>query len=225
MIVRMRMAVLAGMMAASTPVLADQAVEVGGGLALLNKPATARASAVLIPGGDGVLGVRPDGSFSGLSGNQLVRTRKAYLAHGVATLTIDQGVSVAAAVVYMRKVASPVVVVGTSRGTLRIASALGAKPNGIVLTAGFLSEVQSQIGSPSTLPRTLIVHHKLDGCRFTPPSGVAPFKAWGGAKVTVAWMEGGRDSGNPCQARGHHGFAGLDGRVVATVARFAVSGR
>lgn len=80
---------LAGMTVASTPAFADQAVQVGGGLALLNKPATARASAILIPGGDGVLGVRPDGSFSGLSGNQLVRTRKAYLAHGVATLTID----------------------------------------------------------------------------------------------------------------------------------------
>jgi hypothetical protein len=222
---RLCLIAFAGMIVASTPVLADQAVEVGGGLALLNKPGAPRASAILIPGGDGVLGVRPDGSFTGLKGNQLVRTRKAYLAHGVATLTIDQGVSVSAAIAYMRKIASPVVVVGTSRGTLRVASALGAKPNGIVLTAGFLSEVQSQIGSAGALPRTLIVHHKLDGCRLTPPSGVAPFKAWGGARVTVAWMEGGRDSGNPCQAAGYHGFAGLDGRVVATVAQFALSSR
>lgn len=206
---------------AATPAFADQAVQVGGGWALLNKPASARASVILIPGGDGVLGVQPDGSFSSLKGNQLVRTRKAYVGHGIATLTIDRGVSAAAAVAYMRKVASPVYVVGTSRGTLRVPEALSAKPNGIVLTAGFLNEVRGQIGSAGALPRTLVVHHKQDGCKYTPPSAVEPFKAWGGAKVTVAWFDGGRDSGNPCQAGGYHGFAGQDGRVVSTIAGFA----
>jgi hypothetical protein len=216
---------LAVAMLASTPAMADQAVQVGGALALLNKPAAPRASVILIPGGDGMMNIRSDGSFSGLGGNQLVRTRKAYLAHGVATLTIDRGVNVAEAVNYMRKIASPVVVVGTSRGTLRVPESFGAKPNGIVLTAGFLNEVRSQVGSAGALPRTLIVHHKLDGCRFTPPSGVEPFKAWGGARVRVAWMDGGRDVGDPCQARGYHGFNGLDGRVVSTIASFARSGK
>ena len=210
---------------APSPAIADQAVSVGGAMALLNKPAAPRASAILIPGGDGALGVRPGGSFSGLKGNQLVRTRKAYLAHGIATLTIDNGVNVAEAVNYMRKIASPVVVVGTSRGTLRVPQSFGAKPSGIVLTAGFLNEVRSQIGSAGALPRTLIVHHRNDGCRFTPPSGVEPFKAWGGGKVTVVWMQGGIDSGNPCQARGYHGFNGQDGRVVSTIANFARSGK
>jgi hypothetical protein len=36
-------------------------------------------------------------------------------------------------------------------------------------------------------------------------------------------MDGGMDSGNPCQARAYHGFNGLDGRVVSTVAQFALS--
>lgn len=216
---------LAAALLASSPAVADQAVSVGGAMALLNKPASARASAILIPGGSGELGVRPDGSFSGLRGNQLVRTRKAYLAHGIATLTIDRGVNVAEAVNYMRKIASPVVVVGTSRGTLRVAQSLGAKPNGIVLTAGMLNEVRSQIGSAGALPRTLIVHHRKDGCRVTPPSAVEPFKVWGGGKVTVVWIDGGRDSGDPCQAGGYHGFSGLDGRVVSAVAGFARSGK
>ncbi len=222
---RVLWALFACAISASSPAIADQAVSVGGALALLNKPASAQASAILIPGGSGELAVRPDGSFSGLRGNQLVRTRKAYLAHGVATLTIDRGVNVAEAVNYMRKIASPVVVVGTSRGTLRVAQSLGAKPNGIVLTAGFLNDVRSQIGSAGALPRTLIVHHRKDGCRFTSPSGVEPFKAWGGARVTVVWMEGGRNVGDPCQARGYHGFNGLDGRVVSTIAGFARSGK
>jgi hypothetical protein len=209
----------------SAPATADQAVQVGGALALLNKPGAPRASVILIPGGDGVLGVRPDGSFTSLRGNQLVRTRKSYAAQGIASLTIDSGVNVAEAIAYMRKIARPVVVVATSRGSLRVAGALGAKPDGIVLTAAFLNEVQSSVGSPGALPPTLVVHHRLDGCRFTPPSAVEPFKAWGGGKVRVAWMEGGSDTGNPCQARGYHGFNGLDGRVVSTVSQFVLSRR
>jgi hypothetical protein len=41
----------------------------------------------------------------------------------------------------------------------------------------------------------------------------------------VAWMEGGLSSGDPCKARAHHGFNGLDRLVVSTVAQFAMSAR
>jgi hypothetical protein len=206
----------------AAPVKADTAVQVGGAYALLNKPASAAAgSVILVPGGDGVLGVQPDGSFSSLKGNQLVRTRKAYAAQGLASLTVDSGVNLAAAVKYMQTVAAPVTIVATSRGSLRIAGALSAKPNGLVLTSAFLNEVKGAVGSPSALPPTLVVHHRQDGCKKTPPSGVDPFKAWGGAKVSVSWMTGGTDQGDPCQARGYHGFAGQDGAVVSIVSGFA----
>jgi len=208
----------------ATPIRADQAVQVGGGWALLNKPAAPKASAILLPGGDGVLGVRPDGTFASLKGNQLVRTRRAYLGHDVATLTVDAGVNVAAAVEYMRKVAGPVAVVATSRGSLKVAGALAGKPDAVVLTAAFLNDVKGSVGSAARLPRTLVVHHRQDGCKHTPPSAVEPFKAWGGAKVTVAWKTGGVNEGDPCQAKGYHGFSGLDGDVVSTVASFAKGG-
>jgi hypothetical protein len=219
----LRALALGSLLLAPPAAWADQAMQVGGAMALLNKPAAPRASVILIPGGNGYLGVNADGSFTGLRGNQLVRTRKAYLAYGVATLTIDSGVNVAEAVAYMRKIARPVVVAGTSNGTLRVPNALAARPDGIVLTSGRLDQVRSQIGSPGALPRTLIVHHRKDGCRFTPPSAVEPFKAWGGARVRVVWMDGGSNVGDPCQARAHHGFNGLDGRVVSTVAQFATA--
>jgi hypothetical protein len=215
----------AGFVAWALPACADDAVTVGGALALLNKPAAPRAAIVLIPGGDGVLGVRPDGTFAGLAGNQLVRTRKAYVGRGIATLTIDRGVDAAAAVRYMRALSRTVVVVGTSRGTLRVSGALAAGPGGIVLTSGFLDDVRSAIGNPAALPRTLIVHHRRDGCRFTPPTAVDPFKAWGGAKVRVVWMDGGVSVGNPCRARGYHGFNGIDGQVVSAIAGFAAAAR
>jgi hypothetical protein len=201
---------------------ADMAVPLPGGYGLLNAPRAPRAAIVLIPGGNGHLGIRADGSFSSLQGNQLVRTRKAYAAAGVASLVIDQGVSVGSAVAHLRqRFGRPVTVAGTSRGSLRMGEALAARPNGLVITAGFLDQVRGQIGSPAALPPVLVVHHRLDGCRVTPPAAVEPFRAWGGARVRVAWIDGGTDAGDPCQARGYHGFAGQDGRVVGLVAGFA----
>lgn len=154
-----------------------------------------------------------------------MRTRKAYVRRGIATLTIDRGVDAAAVVRFMRGLSRIVVVAGTSRGSLRVPGALSAKPDGVVLTAGFLDDVRSTLGSPAALPRTLIVHHRRDGCRYTPPDAVEPFKAWGGAKVRVVWMDGGTSVGNPCRARAYHGFNGLDGNVVSVIARFAAAAR
>ena len=142
-------------------------------------------------------------------------------------LTVDRDAGLSAAVEYMRKIAQPVALVGTSRGTQRAASAIasGAKPNAVVLTAGFLDDVRQTVGSPGALPRTLVVHHRQDQCRVTPPSAIDPFRQWGGAKVTVAWFDGGPGGQPYCQARSFHGFQGLDGQVVTTVARFVLSAR
>lgn len=207
--------------AASSPASAEQAVQIGSAYALLSRPASPAGSVILIPGGDGQLGVQPDGTFTSLRGNQLVRTRAQYVSHGLATLTIDRGIDVAAAVSYMAKIAKPVVVVATSRGSLRVAESLSARPAGIVLTSSFLDDVRSEVGSPAALPPTLVVHHRQDGCNKTPPSAVSPFASWGGGKVTVKWLDGGTSVGDPCGPRAHHGFNGLDGAVVSTVASFA----
>jgi hypothetical protein len=205
--------------------LSEEAVSISDGLygrALLDKPSAPHASVILVPGGDGVMGINPDGSFSRLRGNQLVRTRQAYVARDIATLTIDRDADIAAAIVYMRKIAAPVVLVGTSNGTRRVASAIarGVRPDATVLTSGLLQTVQYTIGSPERLPRTLVVHHRNDQCRGTPPYAVEPFKQWGGARVTVVWLEGGPGGEPVCEARSYHGFQGIDGQVVATVAQF-----
>ncbi len=200
----------------------EQVVTVGGARALLDKPSAPKGSLILIPGGDGVMGINLDGTFSSLGGNQLVRTRKAYVGYDLATLTVDRGVDIGAAIAFMKTVAQPVTVAATSRGSLRVPGALGAKPDALVLTSAFLAEVRTQTAAAS-LPRTLVVHHRLDGCRHTPPSGVEPFLAWSKGRATVAWMDGGSDTGDPCQAKGYHGFHGLDSQVVATVARFALA--
>ena len=215
---------LLALLVATAPSRAEEAVAIGAALALLTKPADAKGSVILIPGGDGIMGIEASGRFSKLGGNQLVRTRKSYATHGLASLTVDHGVKIADAIAYMRKIASPVIVVATSRGSLRVPGALAAKPDGLVLTSAFLDQVRSSIRADA-LPATLVIHHRQDGCHHTPPAAVAPFKAWGGDKISVAWIEGGSDSGDPCQARGYHGFNGRDDRVVETVAKFALARR
>jgi hypothetical protein len=211
--------------------IAEQGVSVGGVNCVLIKPAKPRASVILLAGGSGRLGVTSDGVITQLSGNQLVRTRADYAARGLAVLVPDYGVDLSRAVAYMAAIKRPVTLAGTSRGTQRAAHGLaaGARPDRLVLTSGFLSDpsgdsdnVVNTLGSPSLLPPTLVVHHRQDGCRKTLPDGVAPFIAWAQGKARVVWLDGGEDEGDPCEAMAHHGFNGLDGKVVSVVTAFAL---
>ena len=208
---------------------ADETVTIGGSRAALIRPAHVRASVILLPGGDGAINVGDHGDIHGLLGNQLVRTRNAYAGRGLAVLVADANTDLKAAVDYMAAIRRPVTVIGTSRGTLRAAEGIarGARPDALVLTSGFLSpesgsssNVMSILGSPSALPRTLVIHHTSDGCRFTLPAGVDPFIKWSAGRARAKWLSGGAEQGDPCEARGHHGFNGLDGQVVGLAARF-----
>ncbi|MGJ4925782.1 alpha/beta hydrolase [Bradyrhizobium sp. HKCCYLS2038] len=215
--------------AAAGAASADETVSVGGSRVALIKPASARASVILLPGGDGAINVGEQGDIRGLQGNQLVRTRKAYAARGLAVMVADYNTDLKAAVDYMAAIKRPVTVVATSRGTVRAAEGIarGARPDALVLTSGLLSpesgsssNVMSIVGSPSALPRTLVIHHTNDGCRVTLPAGVEPFIKWAGGRARVKWLSGGADEGDACQARAHHGFNGLDGQVVSLAAGF-----
>jgi hypothetical protein len=208
---------------------AAETVNIAGSSAVLLRPGTPRASVILMPGGNGHIGALSGGIITKSRGNQLVRTRSAYRARGLAVLVVDADVNLAAAVDYMRKIKSPVIVVATSRGTQRAARGIahGARPDILVLTSGFLTpesggdeNVAGILGSPAKLPRTLVIHHRHDGCRFTKPAGVDPFIRWAEGKARVVWLDGGADEGNPCKARSHHGFNGIDGKVVSLAAGF-----
>ena len=214
-------------------------VQVGGVQAVLIKPAKPIGSIILLAGGDGRIGVEAGGAIA-RGGNQLVRTRMAYARKGFAVLVPDRGYELAPLVELMKGVKGPVTVVGTSRGTQWAAEgiAAGARPDKLVLTSGFLSDASmgeppgnlrrreernaiSLLGSRALLPPTLVVHHRQDKCWLTSPEGVAPFIAWSKGKAKATWLDGGEEVGNPCEARGHHGFAGIDQKVVEAVAAFA----
>jgi hypothetical protein len=210
-------------------VRADETVSIGGSRAVLIRHGAVRASVILMPGGSGAINAGDNGEIRSLTGNQLVRTRQAYANRGLAVLVVDAGVNLAAAVQYMAAIKRPVTVVATSRGTIRAAQGIagGARPDALVLTSGFLSagsgpgeNVASILGSPAALPRTLVIHHRDDSCRFTMPAGVAPFLQWAQGKARVAWLSGGASVGDPCEALAHHGFNGLDSQVVGLAGGF-----
>jgi hypothetical protein len=208
---------------------ADETVSIGGSRAVLIKPNAPRASVILMPGGDGSIRAGDHGDISALAFNQLVRTRHAYAARGLAVLVVDADVSLDSAVQYMAAIKRPVTVIGTSRGTIRAAEGIarGARPDALVLTSGLLSaesgggqNVMSILGSPASLPRTLVIHHTQDGCRLTMPAGVEPFVKWSAGRARAVWVSGGVSEGDPCQARAYHGFNGLDGQIVEIAAGF-----
>lgn len=219
----------AGLALMCTAAMADETVSIGGSRAVLIRPKAPRASVILMPGGSGAINAGEHGEIGALGGNQLVRTRKVYAGRGLAVLVVDAGVSLAAAVDYMAAIKRPVTVVATSRGTLRAAEGIagGARPDALVLTSGFLSaesgsgsNVMSILGSASALPRTLVIHHRDDGCKYTAPAGVEPFVRWASGRARVVWISGGRSEGDPCEFMSHHGFNGNDGQVAGLAAGF-----
>jgi pimeloyl-ACP methyl ester carboxylesterase len=216
-------------------------------------PAKPVASVILLAGGDGDLGLTSEGNLrSSLSFNQLVRTRLDYARNGLATLVPDlapdlkngrdarrsakHAADLGALVRHMRVIAEPVVVVGTSRGTLSAANAVAnlagsERPDAMVLTSAFLNGGESVQQIAGKDPRrlavpTLVIGHRRDGCRFTSPAAIEPFRRWltrAEPHVATVLLDGGGVGGNPCEANSPHGFVGVDQQVVATVAEWIKS--
>ena len=80
-------AILFGLVCGSA--FADETVSIGGSRAVLIKPKAPRASVILMPGGSGAIDAGDHGDIHGLTVNQLVRTRHAYAARGLAVLVVD----------------------------------------------------------------------------------------------------------------------------------------
>jgi hypothetical protein len=206
---------------------AEEVIVLSGGNGLLNAPKSVAAAVVLIPGNDGNLGIASDGSINRQQRSPLVSTRKDYMARGVASLLIDANVSTSSAIEYLRRFRKPIVVVGLSKGSLRLAEGLSSQPGGIVIWSGFIEEVKNSIGSPSALPPTLVIHNRGDVCNKTPPDPVASFEAWGGSRVKVLWVGGGDATvEDPCRdLRAPHFMPGHEGQVVSAIASFSKSVR
>ena len=70
----------------------------------------------------------------------------------------------------------------------------------------------------------LVAHHQDDQCQVCPPSLLPRlmerFKA---TQAKLLTYEGGQSSGPPCEAFAHHGFNGIEGKVVDDIAAWIAS--
>lgn len=124
----------------------------------------------------------------------------------------------------------PVWLIGTSRGTqsaghiaTRLSVADGG-PDGIVLTATILSDPRSRAVPEMALERiripVLVAHHREDGCRACLYSDLPKLmeRLTTPPRKELLVFEGGISVGDPCEARAHHGFNGIEGEVVQRIA-------
>ena len=213
---------------------------------LVEETDDAVAVAILFAGGRGATHISDQGRIGSLGGNFLIRSRHAFRRHGFTTVVFDSpSVSthdlrpfhhgqtfandVGKVIHHLRRTYGlPVWVIGTSRGTVavgNVAARLGKNaPDGVVFSSSLFDGNRTadvydlpleDIQAPS-----LIVHHREDGCLYTLPGGVNRLRdrLTGAKRVGVMWFEGGYARGNPCQARGYHGFNGIEDEVIAKIA-------
>jgi len=144
--------------------------------------------------------------------------------------TPEHAADLRAVIAWLRQQAAvPVWLVGTSRGTQSaayVATELGGPegPDGVVLSATVLTDRNSRAVPAMPVERirvpVLVVHHEQDGCRVCPYSEVPVLmrKLENAARKQVLSFTGGRNEGDPCEARAYHGFNGLEPEVVAQMA-------
>ncbi|MBC8337504.1 MAG: alpha/beta hydrolase [Alphaproteobacteria bacterium] len=129
----------------------------------------------------------------------------------------------------------PLWLVGTSRGTTSVGNAAAnikdGGPDGLVLTAsvGTSSKHGGNVLdydlASITMP-VLVAHHQEDGCSLTPVSGAKDIKAAlsGSKSAELMIFEGGSSgSGRECGAKSHHGFLGIEQKVVDAIAAWIKS--
>jgi len=219
--------------------------------AILLKPEKPVASVILLVGGHGQMDIAQNGAIKWGRTNQFVRTRANYMKQGFAVLVPDiapdwkgeknpvngyrwnarHGADIGALVAYMRTIAEPVVLVGTSRaavtaGVALLVTAEKTRPDFVVLTAPMLMPYKDQ---PSFLKAIqgnqekaevpmLVIGHKKDQCPFTSPAAIEEFRNWrGGENLDILLLDGPQGTGHPCEDRAAHGFAGIDDQVVEVV--------
>lgn len=157
-------------------------------------PENPKAAVVLFAGGDGYLGLSPEGRLQ-RGGNFLVRSRQLFADGGLVTIVVDSPsdrqshpylsgnrqtadhvADIKAVIAWLRTQHKlPVWLVGTSRGTQSVGYAATqlplaeGGPDGIVLTSSIVRDPRSRPVTDMALDRirvpALVVHHRQDGCR------------------------------------------------------------
>jgi|SRR5580658_2177926 pimeloyl-ACP methyl ester carboxylesterase len=219
-----RSAVCAGVALAlllTAPGACAEVVDAGaaGHLLILTPVGPPRAAVLLIPGGDTRQHIGADGAPTGKESNFLVRSRQLFVDRGFVVGLVENPDELGAAIATLAQRATPVILVGTSRGTIpAIANAVRypATVGGVVLT----STVDDALRQPLeriTAP-VFVVHAQDDGCRASPPWVARDLgKRLPQATVVVLTTHSALVSA-PCDALSPHGYLGIEPAIVDRIA-------
>ena len=150
--------------------------------------------------------------------------------------TDDHVADVKAVIAWLRQQSRiPVWLIGTSRGTQSVAHiatrlpVVEGGPDGIVLTSTIVSDPRSRAVPDMALDRlripVLVAHHREDGCRVCLFSDVPRLmeRLTTPPRKELLVFDGGISTGDPCEARAHHGFNGIEREVVTRIAAWLSS--
>jgi len=179
---------------------------------------------IMMPGGNGTMGIQKneDGTpfFNGKS-NFLIASRTLLSDNVIATISIDRGRSLSRmrAVIADVKSKYPQVKIYIAGTSLSTTETIYQSENMDGEVAGFIhTSSVSSIGGLDTRKsksRNLIVIHKYDGCRVTPPSsGMENHEKYG---TDLIVMEGGFNEADVCGPVSHHGYYGIREEVTQKI--------
>ena len=216
--------------------------------ALVDVPAQPRAAVILFAGDNGCLGLTENGDQTSLQGNFLARSRELFAREGLVAVLLDvptgignqsansyrtsaeQAQDAATVMEFVRKQWHvPVVLVGTSRGTISAANTAARLEHGNADALVVSSTVtQNSKKNPATIYNAdlgrvsipvLILHNEQDACKVSPYSGVAGLqRAFKNApRKDVIALSHGDAIADACQGMSAHGFLGIEGQAVSAI--------
>jgi hypothetical protein len=234
-----------GQTAPGSPTVSDVPVVAGTERVLFLGGRQSRAIVVLLPGGDGIIGLDDRGSVR-RGGNFLVRTRDQWVAQGFAVVLPDapNGSSllgqrhlpayadaIGKAIDFGSSRANlPVWLIGTSQGSTAAvngAAHLGAKVSGAVLTSsvtrpGRAAETLFDAEPGAIAVPVLVVTNQNDSCAVSPPGDsptVLAALARSPRKEQMT-VQSDQTRSDPCEAMSPHGYLGIEGMVVQRIAEW-----
>jgi len=184
---------------------------------------------ILMPGGSGNLNPRlQDGKLVfGFGGNFLIRSRALFADQRFVAASTDATTSPARMTSILRDLDRrypriAVYILGTSNSTgstMALAAPLDGQAAGFVHSSS-LNRIAS-FDTRGFKSRHLIVYHRMDACRATRPSAADGARRSFGIEVIA--IDGGKSTGDDCEAYAHHGYYGVEqetvDRIKAWIAR------
>ena len=194
-------------------------------------PATIAYGVILMPGGNGRLNPHLEGVNIAMAsgGNFLIRSRALFagpqfVAASTDATTTPGRILAIADDLKKRYPDIAIYVIGTSRSTestMRLAPLLDGQVAGFIHNSS-MSGI-SGFDTRGLKSRQLVVLHKHDACRVTSPSaGAANHNKYG---TTLIEMDGGKSTGDDCEAFAYHGYNGIEADTVAKMEEWITAGK